>query len=144
MPIRAYFCFWSLEGNRIVNPVMNLLDPDVVIPGVQWISSHYLRAGVDGIPVKPFCMVFVKGTDFSIFNALPDVDRFPVLNLSTPIDDTPAIKQAAIDLFKNKYEVPLARFADCVTWKDVAHVILKYFNVSFKTFGNHIRDEEFA
>lgn len=144
MAIRAYFCFWSLDGNNVTNPIRDLLITEPGITGFQWAAYHYPAAGLDGLPVKPFCMVLVKSTDFTAINAIPDVDKFPVLDLNTPINDIPSLKNAAINLLKNKYEVPLARFADCVTWKDVAHVVLKYFDVNFRTLGDHISDGEFA
>ena len=140
MTIRLYLCNWWIEENRVVNPISNIAD---ISTGFEYISYHYPEAGSDGLPKKNICLVFVKGTDFSAFNALDTVDKLPKIDLSVAIDDTPNLKAAAINLLKNKYGVPLSIFADCVIWRDVIKVICKYIEPNFKSFGKHLLNGDF-
>ena len=124
-----------------MNPI---LDASELATGFEWISYHYPEADSNGLPKKNICLVFIKGSDFSTFDGLSEVDKLPEGNLSVAINDTPLLKQKAINLLKNTYDVPVSIFADCVIWRDVIKIICKHMHPDFKSFGSHIKNEDFV
>lgn len=140
MAIRVYFCKWFRVGNRITNPINNALDPDVSYPGLQWISYHYGPSNAQGEPTKDMCFVFVKGTDFSVIDAIPNTWKLPTGHLNHKLNKPQRV--AIMDFIGPEFDLPADFLDDCVTRKDAVNKFALHVHPDFVGFGN-VDDAEF-
>ena len=142
MAIRVYFCKWSRVGNNITNPIRDILTADAVIPGIEWASYYYGTANPNtGEPTKDMCFVFVKGTDFSAIDAIPNIWEFPEGNLDNKLNKPQ--RNTIMNYIGPEFGLPSTFLDDCVTRRDAIEKFAREIEPAFSSFGSHITAAEF-
>ena len=140
MAIRAFITTWSLNGNRVENPIVNYVDT-LPAQGITC-SMYYPDADQNGLPDKNFLIVLMRsdqltGAELETIGAAAGA---LVIDAQTYNKQLSSLNNGQQNKYKNlitNQGAPISIWDNSVTFGDLLVNYIKYLNPSFQGFGDH-------